>query len=110
MMTYGAEYYSVKVPPWLTVLVIFRDTFILTGALIFALFSNIRNFRPTKLGKFTSALQAVTMFFILAFETFHFSPSQLMPLFITTAGFTLLSGAQYLYRGILWVSNPEGTS
>lgn len=106
MMSYGADYYTVKVPAWLTVLILSRDFLILIGALLLILFSSVQQFRPTFLGKTATACQAVTIFFALGYNALGISPFWLNYLYYLTFGVTLMAGLQYTWRGFIWLNHP----
>ena len=106
MMTYGSEYYAVKIPAWLTVLILGRDFMILLGALFLLLFSAEHDFHPTRLGKLSTVCQAVTIFLALGFNTLARSPGWLDLLYRLTFGVTLLAGLQYTWRGVRWLNKP----
>lgn len=109
MMTYGVEHYTVKIPPWLTVMILSRDFLILLGALIFLLFANERNFRPSLLGKLTTAVQAITLFLALGFNMREYSPDWLTDLFRVVFVLTLAAGLQYAWRSVQWLNNTPST-
>ncbi len=112
MMTYGAEYYVVKIPAWLTVLILSRDFLILIGALLLTLFSSVRQFRPTFLGKTATALQAITIFLALGYNALEKAPNWLSLFYMATFLVTLTAGLQYAWRGFAWLNqapHPEGS-
>jgi cardiolipin synthase len=95
-------------PPWLVVIVVMRDVFILLGfGIIYYLTEQKFAARPTVLGKSSTLLQLATL--AVALAALH-EPS-LIPrllldsLIMVTAAVTMLSGTQYLYRGFLWLQN-----
>jgi cardiolipin synthase len=102
-------------PPWLVVIVVMRDVFILLGfGIIYYLTEEKFEARPTVIGKSSTLLQLITL--AVALTALH--DSALIPrvildtLIATTAAATMLSGLQYLYRGFVWLQNrtPPGLS
>jgi cardiolipin synthase len=102
-------------PPWLVVIVVMRDVFILLGfAIIYYLMEEKFEARPTVIGKSSTLLQLITL--AVALTALH--DSALIPrlildtLIAATAAATMLSGLQYLYRGFVWLQNraPPGFS
>jgi cardiolipin synthase len=99
-------------PPWLVVIVVMRDVFILLGfGIIYYLTEQKFAARPTFLGKSSTLLQLTTL--AVALAALH--DRALIPRFIlnglilATAAATMLSGLQYLYRGFLWLQNQPPT-
>ena len=96
------------IPMWLAITVVSRDVLIITGyAIIFFLFNERPEVRPSLIGKFSTLLQLFTLGVALAL--LH-NPKLMNPwmrdLFIgATAVATVLSGVQYTYRGFLWLQN-----
>lgn len=82
--------------PWLTVVVISRDIFILLGVLI--LFLNDTDFviKPSILSKMTTCLQLATVFIVLSKNYFLFFSQFLDYVFWVTALFTISSGLHYM--------------
>ncbi len=94
------------IPLWLVIIVVMRDVLILLGfAVIYYLVEEKFEARPTLIGKFSTLLQLLTLALAL---TSLYAPSWIPPLVLNglvaaTAVITMLSGIQYLYRGILWL-------
>ena len=95
-------------PPWLVVIVVMRDVFILLGfVVIYYLTEEKFEARPTLIGKSSTLLQLITL--AVALASLH--DSSLIPqvilegLVLVTAAATLFSGMQYLYRGFIWLQN-----
>jgi cardiolipin synthase len=97
-----------SIPLWLVVLVVSRDAVILFGyASISFLVEDRFEIRPTIIGKLSTVFQLITVGVVLALM----ADSQLLTpwlddmLFYITAATTVVSGVQYLYRGLLWLQN-----
>ncbi len=94
------------IPLWLVIIVVMRDVLILLGfVVIYYLVEEKFEARPTVLGKCSTLLQLLTLATAL---TWLYAPSWIPPLALSslvaaTAVVTMLSGIQYLYRGILWL-------
>lgn len=90
------------IPGWLTVIVISRDFIILVGIAILSIMSIPYEIRPSLISKLTTAIQLFTVLFFLLFC--------ITPVFIDyrwliaaqwiTALFTIISGLNYMVRGI----------
>jgi len=88
------------IPSWITVVVITRDILILFG--IALLFMNDRKFeiKPSLLSKVTTVFQLSTVFLVLV--TLHLREIDpfMIYMYWITAGITILSGLQYMYKGL----------
>jgi cardiolipin synthase (CMP-forming) len=95
-------------PVWLAVLVVVRDVLILVGfVIIYVLVEERIQMKPTRVGKWSTTLQLLTLAVAL---TLLYDPRLLSPrvldIFVAaTAVTTVVSGCQYLYRGLLWLQN-----
>lgn len=90
-------------PVWLAVLVISRDCLILCGIAVLMFMSITPDIKPSLLSKYTTAVQLITVFFILAVKSFtlHLDLEAFFAvLFFLTGLFTIFSGAHYLVTGI----------
>jgi cardiolipin synthase len=98
------------VPRWLAILVISRDVTILIGFVV--LFFMTRRFiavQPSLIGKASTFLQLLTV--TLTLLSLH-NPDWHLPLIrhsviLLAGGATTVSGFQYLYRALLWLSEQE---
>jgi cardiolipin synthase len=95
------------VPWWLAGLVIGRDLFVSAGTATLALLLRSRlevnRIRPTRIGKYTTVFEAVTIGLSLLASTRHASALRpwLAPLVLATGAFSVVSAAQYAGRGVL---------
>ena len=96
------------IPPWVVVLVVSRDIIIMVGyGLIYFLVEERLVIRPSLIGKLSTVFQLVTVGVVLLF----LHDSQLVItwlddlLIYITAAATVISGFQYLYRGLVWLQN-----
>ncbi|MBL7070965.1 MAG: CDP-alcohol phosphatidyltransferase family protein [Candidatus Omnitrophica bacterium] len=81
-----------RIPPWVLIIVLTRDLFILTGAsAILMMFGSIE-FKPSLIGKFTTFLQMMTILAVLL----RFNYSNII--WSAAALFTVASGIYYLVR------------
>jgi cardiolipin synthase len=96
------------VPLWLTIMVISRDTFILIGSLLFLLLLGSEDIAATRISKWNTATQILTVIYFLAIRAFpgiwNFLPSGYEPLMTGSvvglcAMSTAVSGVQYLLIG-----------
>jgi len=90
------------IPSWLTIAVISKDLYIVTG--VFILFKQIgkKDFPPTSLGKYCTFLQMGVLLFVLLFNALASKPGFLIWLYLLTLILTILSGLHYTYIGITW--------
>lgn len=84
-------------PWWLTILVIGRDVGIIITALLISLVAGYRPFRPTILGKASTAAQVATVFAAVSFQAHvPFVQGRLVELCVyLAAAFTVVSGIHY---------------
>ena len=96
MSAYIGLAFKDMLPGWLSVIVVSRDVIILAGIAIISLMGKGTDIRPSIASKFTTVFQILTIMIILyPFPIFY------IRLFIPiTAVLTILSGIQYMYRGI----------
>jgi cardiolipin synthase len=95
-------------PIWLTVIVVVRDVLIVIGyAIIYMLVEERLQVKPTRTGKWSTTLQLLTL--AVALLTLHdarlMSPRVLDLFVLACACTTVISGLQYLYRGLVWLQN-----
>src|SRR5215510_12839365 len=100
------------IPMWLAVVVVARDILILTGyCIIFVLAQERFEVRPSRIGKWSTTLQLLTL--AVALTSLHdpklLSPMVLQIFVALTALATIVSGCQYLYRGLLWLQKNAPT-
>ena len=100
------------VPNWLTVLVLFRDVFLLVGYFFLFVFTGEWiEVRPSVVGKMTTFFQLGSVALVLVSVSW---PDALPPglrtaFFIAAGTATGLSGLQYMWRGLGWL-NQRGAS
>ncbi len=83
-----------RVPAWFNLIVISRDAILLTGAAVLFIMKGRWTVQPSSLGKWTTALQmAVVLCVLLRLQVRE-------PLLVIAAGFTIVSGLNYVRRGI----------
>ena len=87
-------------PWWLTFLVIGRDVVIVLGILFLRLFSRPVEARPSAASKITTCLQIATIAAPLFSLSLYPSPWLTDGLTMATAGGTVISGLQYIGRGV----------
>ncbi len=88
------------IPSWLAVIVISRDVLIMLGIAILTLTEVKYEIKPRWSSKCTTVVQILTIIFVLLISN---QPDHLILMNIIywiTAGFTLLSGFQYIYIGM----------
>lgn len=98
MLTLPGLGLDVRLPLWLTVLVISRDLGIVLTVAVFNLAVAHRTFRPSMLGKVATATYLVTGVVTLHANTSDWSKPLVMPGVYITLAVTLASGIEYVYR------------
>ena len=96
------------IPMWLAVVVVVRDILILVGfAIIYVLVEEPLQVKPTLVGKWSTTLQLLTLGVALALLSEpQLLSARVLDLFVwATAAATVMSGCQYLYRGLVWMQN-----
>ena len=103
------------IPEWLAVVVVSRDILILIGyGIIYFLVDERPPMNPSMIGKWSTMLQLLTLGVALALlHDESFVDRRLWNILIAaTTITTVVSGLQYLYRGLVWLQNraPKITS
>jgi len=96
------------IPGWLTVVVISRDVIILLGIAILSFMDIPFKIQPLFMSKITTTFQIAAVFFALFFKALPLPAIDdiwLLMLYWLTAGFTILTGYQYVARGVKLI-NP----
>lgn len=96
------------IPAWLAVVVVVRDVLIVIGyVIIHVLVEERLQMKPTRIGKWSTTFQLLTL--AIALTLLHdpklFSARVLDIFVVITAVTTVVSGCQYLYRGLVWLQN-----
>jgi len=96
------------IPAWLAVIVVARDVLIVIGYVIIQiLVGEPVQVKPTRVGKWSTTFQLMTL--AVALTLLHdpklFSARVLDIFVLVTAFATVVSGCQYLYRGLVWLQN-----
>jgi cardiolipin synthase (CMP-forming) len=100
------------IPMWLAVVVVVRDILILIGfAVIYVLVDEQLQVKPTLVGKWSTTLQLLTLGVALALLIDpRLLSARVLDLFVwATALATIVSGCQYLYRGLVWLQNQASS-
>jgi cardiolipin synthase len=96
------------IPLWLAVVVVVRDVLILVGyGIIYILVDEPLEVRPSWIGKWSTAFQLLTLAvaLVLLHDPALLSPQVLDGFVWVSALATVVSGCQYLYRGLVWLQN-----
>ena len=90
------------IPSWLTVIVITRDVLILFGVALFTITGRTFVPKPSMLSKITTVAQVASVLFVLVkYHSPEIGRQHIeWPLFWFSAGMTMVSGFQYIYRGL----------
>jgi len=89
----------IMIPLWLTIFVISRDVLLVASALMIALSTGHRTFKPSLYGKLTTFFQIATVVAVLLLNFLGVHPPLLPWLFVATGAITIFSGLHYIYRG-----------
>lgn len=94
-----------RIPVWLAVIVISRDVILALGSLVLTLMGHPLKVVPTPMGKATTVLQLLLV--TVALLTMYYGRELRFQssLHWITAGFTIISGAQYVFKGMMLVDN-----
>lgn len=93
------------VPAWLTILVLSRDVIVTLGyGAIYFVVEERMEIQPSTLGKINTFLLLLTITIVLVSL---YDPNMIPPplpsyLFLLSAVTTVISGLQYVYRGLVW--------
>ncbi|MDI6853277.1 MAG: CDP-alcohol phosphatidyltransferase family protein [Deltaproteobacteria bacterium] len=85
-------------PAWLTVVVISRDMTLVLGIILLKLTDMPVIIKPSRAGKWTAALQVMTVLLVLVGTLWPLNANFLTAWFWLVGGVTALSGIQYVYR------------
>jgi cardiolipin synthase len=94
LSTYGL------IPKWLAITVISRDTIVITGWFLLYVVTGRSNVEPSSLGKVTIWIQSIFIVYVLLNLNFFSLPSVYSIFQWITACFTIISGLQYIYKGL----------
>jgi cardiolipin synthase (CMP-forming) len=96
------------IPMWLTVVVVVRDVLIVVGyGAIYVLVEEKIAVRPSSIGKWSTTFQLFTLAVALvALHDANLLHPYVLTVFIALSAMaTVVSGLQYLYRGLIWLQN-----
>jgi cardiolipin synthase (CMP-forming) len=90
------------IPSWLAVIVISRDFIILLGISVLSIMSITVEIRPAFVSKITTAMQLITVLLALSARCFPIGVGEMwiLAVYWITALFTILSGLNYMMRGL----------
>lgn len=102
-----------SMPRWLTVVVISRDVVILIGYLsLFLLTQQLMEIRPSAISKAATFFDLLTLTTVLLgmWGTSWPTSGTTVWLFEITGAVTAISGIHYMYRGLRWYQQKDGTT
>lgn len=88
------------IPKWLAITVISRDIIVVTGWFLLYLVTGVLRVEPSVLGRTTIWMQSIFIAYVLVDMNFLSLPGIYPVLQWITAGFTIISGIHYIYRGL----------
>jgi cardiolipin synthase len=89
-----------SLPLWLVIAVVGRDMLIVLGSWIIYLLTKFKEFKATALGRINTFLEMGLVFWFLVFHTANWLTSLLPTLYLVVLASVLLSGGEYVLRGI----------
>ncbi len=94
------------IPGWLTVIVISRDFIILLGISVLSMMSIPLQIRPIFVSRVTTALQLITVLMALTSRCLpgNINELWLLAVYWITALFTIISGLNYMARGVALIN------
>jgi cardiolipin synthase len=95
-LTWGSAL-AVRIPAWLTVVILSRDAIIIMSVAIVNFTLGRRVFYPSLLGKLTTVSQIAAVGFTLMVNAFGAGAAALRPLFAVTLALTVTSALHYVY-------------
>jgi len=96
---------EIKFPYWLVVLVISRDIYLIAGSILIFFIKGYLDIKPSIFGKITTFFQILSVLAVLIANIFIFPISYVQYIFYTTAFFTVISGLDYTYKGLMQLKN-----
>jgi cardiolipin synthase len=96
------------IPIWLVIVVVTRDLLLLLGyVVIYFLVEERLQVKPTAIGKWSTTFQLLTLAVALVtLDQPKLLPALTLDVFVdVTAALTVISGCQYLYRGLVWLQS-----
>ena len=93
-----AEAVAVRIPKWLTILVLTRDAIIVVSVAAIAFATNRRNFAPSLIGKWSTAAQMLAAGLTFIANLTMIPGLLLHSVYAATGALTVGSGLHYLYR------------
>ena len=94
------------VPVWVAIIVLSRDLIIVAGTLLLYITETPMHVIPTVLGKVTTLAQLLYLALVLVLSYLQRDTDILLPLLIAMLMLTVISGLQYVFRGIR-AYNPD---
>ena len=94
------------IPAWLTILVLSRDMIITLGyGAIYFLAQERMEIQPSSMGKINTflLLTAIMVVLVSLYDPNMIPPSVLYYLFLLSSVTAIISGLQYVYRGLFWL-------
>ena len=88
------------IPVWLVVIVIFRDLYIVSGALIYIRLTKTDEAKPSMIGKVCTVMEMSLLTLVLLYNSLGKAPSFLTQIYWLTMVMALLSAAHYTFIGI----------
>jgi cardiolipin synthase len=85
-------------PPWLAVVVFFKDLFMVVGVALLGILGAQLTLFPTLWGKQATFLQLLSLGMVLFHQVFDAGGALLLPLFVLTGLLTAFSGGHYIIK------------
>lgn len=88
------------IPAWLVFVVIFRDLYIVSGALTYIRLTKATEAKPSLIGKICTVVEMSLLTLVLLFNSLGKAPSSLTQGYLLTMVIALLSAAHYTFIGL----------
>ena len=91
-----------KIPVWIVIALVSRDMIIIFGFVVLRLVDTPMPINPTRLGKISTTLEMVYLFFILSGLAGYLNISETGYIGDLAVGLSLVSGGYYVSQGFYW--------
>ncbi len=97
------------IPVWLVAVVIFRDLYIVTGALTYIKLTKTTEAKPSMIGKVCTVVEMGLLTLVLLYNSLGKAPSYLAQVYLLALVLAILSAAHYTFIGIRGYRKYRGT-
>ncbi len=94
-------------PIWFVIIVVSRDIILAFGSFVITITGHRLTIRPSVYGKITTVLQLISVVLTLALVAYGMHTGYLKVAYLLSAIMTVVSGVQYVLRGMKLMSSPS---